>query len=291
MKYLKFKNLFDFEKKSVFLVNFLMIFLVILTFLFKIKIEYFFYFNIIFTFIVSFLYFKKSRKLAKTIIITNMFIFFYFLYGNISSFLTAILGSDAYVFILLYNVLIAYIFLAFSDFNKTFIGNFRKMNLKLTFLLILLSLVFGLLFALVKEPIPSMFINIANANGFYTGILFLALSSFVVAFSEQIIFSGFLFNTYKKLTTKFDAMIQTSTLFVMFHLLRFQILVNIFHINFQGFYLITISIYYIFLFVFLMTCLYFYSIKNSKYEGNFFYPVIIHFITDFSLFFFTMINI
>ena len=168
-------------------------------------------------------------------------------------------------------------------------GDFRKFNFKLFLLIILLSIFFGFLFALIREPIPAMFESIFR-KGFWKALFFLAGSSFVVAFSEQIIFTGFLYNTYSKLTSKYDAGIQVSILFVMFHILRFKILVNYYHTVFSGAYLFYLLLYYLFLFVFMITCIYFYSLNSKKYKGNFFYPVTIHFITDFSLFVFTMLG-
>jgi len=289
MSYFNFKNLFDFEKKSVFFINFFLILLMILIFLYEIKLKYFFYFDIFLTLILSYIFFKKSKKLSRYLIITNIFIFLYFLFPNVSYFLTELFGNQSYVFIIFYNVLIAYIFLSMSGFKNSFLGDFRKFNLKIFLTLILVAIVFGFLFYFVKEPVPSMFVDLYSGN-FDRALLFLLGSSFAVAFSEQMIFTGFLFNVYKNLTTKFDASIQVSILFVMFHLLRFELLVEYYYKSFGDMYLLYIILYYIFLFVFMNACIYFYSLNTKKYKGNFFYPVIIHFVTDFSLFAFTLMN-
>lgn len=289
MSYLNFKNMFDFEKKSVFLINFSLIVLVIIFLLFSLNMKYFFYFDILITFILSFLFFKHSKKLSKTIIITNLFIFFYFLYPSIAEFLTELIGVQSYMFILFYNILIAYIFLTFSGYNTSFFGNIKKINFKLILVVLIIGFTFGLLFTLIKEPIPSVFTN--SDIQIYELVKYLLFSSFIVAFSEQIIFSGFLFNTYKKLTTKFDAIVQVSIVFVMFHLLRFKVLVEHYFTNFNDLYLFYISGYYILLFLFMITALYLYSFKSRKYEGNFIYPVILHFAADFSLFLFSYLAI
>ena len=105
-----------------------------------------------------------------------------------------------------------------------------------------------------------------------------------------MIFSGFLFNTYKNLTTRYDAIFQTAIIFVLFHLLRFEILVNYYFKNFNDTFIFYLVLYYIFLFVFMVTALYLYSLKSKKYEGNFTYPLILHFVADFSLFFFYLIG-
>lgn len=289
MSYFKFKNILDFEKKSIFLINFFLVVLVTTFFLFDWNLEYFFYFNIIMTFILSFFYFKRSKKLAKTLIVTNMFIFFYFLYPKLSYFLEALFGSESYIFIMFYNVLIAFLFLSFSGYKKTFLRDLKKFNFKVFLLILIIGLFYGFLFALIKEPVPSLFLDITN-KGFLNIMTFLIFNSFIVAFSEQMIFSGFLFNVYEDLSSRFDAFFQTSILFVMFHLLRFKILISHYYTNFTSWFLLYISLYYIFLFCFMLSCLYFYSFKGKKYSGNFLYPVIIHFIADFSLFLFAMIR-
>lgn len=285
-----FKNLFDFEKKSIFLINFLMILLVIYFILFDYSLEYFFYFNIFSTLILSYFLFKKSKKLSKQLIVTNMFIFFYFLYPKISYFFTEMFGAESYIFILFYNVLIAYLFLYLSGNHKNFIGNWRKFNLKLFSLILILGFVFGLLFRLIKEPVPAMFLGVSDM-GVFDIFKFLIFSSFIVAFSEQMIFSGFLFNVYSKLTSKFDAFFQVSIIFVLFHLLRFEILVKHYFAYFNDLYILYISVYYLLLFLFMISSLYFYSLKNKKYSGNFLYPVAFHFAADLGLFIFTIFGL
>lgn len=281
----EFKNLLHFEKRSVFLINFFFVLLVIFFLLYEIPLRYFFYFNILFTFILSYFYFKKSRKLARSLIVTNMFIYFYFLYPSIAWFLHELLGVQGYVFIIFYNVLVAYIFLQFSGNSNFLLGNIKKFNFKILLLILMIGVVFGLLFTLIKEPVPSLFTQYSSNNllGF---IGFLAFSSFLVAFSEQMIFSGFLFNTYRQLSSKYDAFYQTSLIFVLFHLLRFELLVKHYFTNFSDLYLLFISAYYVLLFLFMITALYFYSFKSKNYEGNFIYPIALHFAADFGLFFF-----
>lgn len=276
------------EKKSVFLINLLLVILVILSFLYEVSLKYFFYFDIILTFILSYFFFKRSRKLAKMLILTNLFIFFYFLYPNVSSFLTALLGVQSYIFIIFYNILIAYSFLYFSGNAKSLLGNFKKFNLAIFSSIFLFGLGFGLLFYLIKEPIPSMF-TIFSAD-LVPALGFLVMTSLLVAFSEQMIFSGFLFNVYRELTSKFDAFFQVSIIFVMFHLLRFEILVKHYYVYFNDFYIIFISLYYVLLFLFMFSALYLYSFKGKKFEGNFFYPLILHFGADLGLFIFYFIS-
>lgn len=285
-----FKRIIDIERRAVFLINFFFVLLVIFSLLYNISLKYFFYFNILFTFIVSYFFFKRSKELAKALIITNLFIFFYFLYPSISWFLSEIFLAQGYIFIIAYNVLIAYIFLSLSGNRDKLLGSIKKFRLGIFFSIILLGLVFGLLFAIIKEPIPTLFTEVAH-NGTLSLLGFLLFSSFTVAFSEQMIFSGFLFNTYKKLSpTKFDAYYQVALIFVLFHLLRFEILVKHYFTNFNEFYLLFITGYYVLLFVFMVTALYLYSFKSKKYEGNFIYPVMLHFMADFGLFLFYIVG-
>lgn len=251
--------------------------------MFDISLKYFFYFDIILTFFLSYFFFKHSKKLAKMLIITNLFIFFYFLYPTISSFLSELLGAQSYIYIIFYNILIAYLFLFFSGYHKNFVGDFKKISFPLLGIVVLSGLAFGLFFEIIKEPIPSIFTNFPNTSSFDI-IKFLFFSSFLVAFSEQMIFSGFLFNVYKNLSSKHDAFYQTAIIFVMFHLLRFEILVKYYYTYFNSYYILYLGLYYILLFTFMLTALYFYSFKKGKYEGNFMYAVILHFMADFGLF-------
>ncbi len=280
----KNENIFRIEKKSIYIINFVLILLVILSFLFSINIKYFFYFDLILTFFLSYFFFKRSKKLAKKLIITNLFIFFYFLYPNIAEFLYQLLGIESYIFIIFYNILISYLFLFFSDEHNKFLGNIKKTNLKFLLIIILIGIIFGFLFYFIREPIPSIFSLFINNSFFQNTIIFLLFNSFIVALSEQMIFSGFLFNTYRNLTSKSNAIIQTSFIFILFHILRLKILINYYFREFNSNFLFYLIGYYIFLFIFMITVLYFYSFKSKKYEGNFIYPVILHFITDFSLF-------
>lgn len=271
----------DIERKSVFFINSSLIVLIIIFFLFNIPTSYFFYFNIILTFILSYIFFKRSKALSKALIITNIFIFFYFLYPSISSYLYALLGEESYMFILFYNILLAYIFIVFSSEHKHFLKNIKKTNFKILGIVILIGLLFGLLFYFVKEPVPlnSLFNPIDPSY-----IQKVAFYTIVLAISEQIIFSGFLFNTYKKLTHQKEAYFQVAVIFLLFHLLRFQNLLQTYIRNFDSYFLILMILYYALLVIFMLTALYFYNFKSKKYEGNFIYPVILHFVTDFTMF-------
>jgi membrane protease YdiL (CAAX protease family) len=285
----RFKDIFDFEKKAIFLINFLLVVSVIIIFYLQLPMKYFFYSDIFLTLILSYLFFIKSKKLSRILIITNIFIFFYFLYPEVANFLYNLLGTQSYLFILLYNVSIAYFFLFLSGYHKKFYGDLSKMSLKVFFVVFILGIFLGLLFFWVKEPIPSFFSSVSN-KGLLSSILFLLGSSFVVAFSEQIIFSGFLFNIYKNLTNKTDAIFQVSLIFVSFHLLRFKNLIDTYYLNFPTHFILYLIIYYILLFLFMNIALYLYSFeikyKGKEYKGNIFYPILLHLVTDFSLFFF-----
>jgi membrane protease YdiL (CAAX protease family) len=285
-----FKNLLKFEKKIVFSINFFLILLVMISFYYDFDLKYFFYFNIFFTFFLSYIFFRTSKKLSKTLIVTNMFILFYFLFPKVAQFLYVLLGSESYLFIVFYNVLIAYLFLFFSGYHKNFLGDYKNFSLKFFFLILLLSLVLGLLFFFVKEPLPGFFDSVSKESSVIGTLLFLLGSSFAVGFSEQIIFSGFLYNIYKNLTNKVEAILQVSLIFVFFHMLRVKSLVNTFYLNFGEFYYIYLFLYYLFLFFFMYLSVNLYSFKikfkGKEYRGNIFYPIILHTLTDFSLFFF-----
>lgn len=285
------KSIFELEKKLVFLINFGLVLLVIITFLFDFKLSYFFYFTIILTMILGYFYFKRSRKLSKTLILTNMFIFFYFLYPYVAQFLTDLLGSQSYIYILFYSVLISYIFLVFSGQHQTFLGNLKKFSYKIAGGVFLIGFSLGFLFYLIHEPVPQLFIDIAASGSFLDFMKFIVFSSLIIGLSEQMIFSGFLHNSYRTITTRWDAMFQVSILFVCFHLLRFEVLVKHYFENFATSYLFFITSYYVLLFIFMVMAQYFYTFKSKKYEGNFFYPVLLHFGADLALFFFYIVTI
>lgn len=285
-----FKSFFDFEKKSVFLINFFLIILFIVFLIQQFKLIYFFYIDVFVTLTLSYFFFKKSRHLAKMLIVTNMFIFFYFLFPLIAKYVTDILGNEAYLFIMFYNVLIAYIFLKLSGFQENFLGNLKNFKLSFIILILVLGLTFGLLFHMIKEPVPALFIDFSE-NSTMNLALFLVFNSFIIALSEQMIFSGFLFNVYRNLSTKFDAYFQVAIIFILFHLLRFDILVKYYYVNFAEYYIFYLTMYYIFLFFFMLTALYLYSFVGKKYQGNFFYSVFLHFGADFGLFMFYLIGI
>lgn len=271
----------ELEKKSVFFINSSLIILMVIFFLYQIPTVYFFYLNIFLTFVLSYIFFKKSKKLSKYLIITNMFIFFYFLYPNVATYLYELFGEESYSFILLYNILISYIFLLFSGHHKDFLKNIKNFNIKIFGIIILIGYVLGLFFYFVKEPVPiQILFNPVMPNYFIKTTIF----TLVLALSEQIIFSGFLYNMYKQLTTKREAIYQVSTVFVLFHLLRFENLITAYIKNFETTFLLLIAAYYILLFFFMVIALYFYDFKSKKNSGNFIYPLTLHFITDLTLF-------
>lgn len=276
-------SLFTLEKKLVFLINFFLVIMMILTFLFEFPIEYFFYFTIIITLILGYVYFKKSKKISKILILTNLFIFFYFLYPKIASFLTSLFGTQSYLIVLFYTILLSYVFLFLSGRHTSFLGKIEKWDYKIALVSFVVGLSFGALFYLIQEPVPSMFVEFIEDGTLYEFVKYIIFSSLIIAVAEQMIFSGFLFNSYRELTSKFDAFYQVSIIFVSFHLLRFEVLVKQYFSNFSEFYLLFISLYYVLLFVFMLVALYLYSFKYKHYEGNFSYPVLLHFGADLGL--------
>lgn len=271
---------FEIEKKSVFFVNLLLILCMIVFFLNNIPVRYFFYIDIVLTIILSFFFFKRSRKLSKYLILTNMFIFFCFLYPVVTTYLIDLLAGDSYLFILFYHLFVSYVFLVFSGMHKDFIKDIGSVNLKVSLIVVLVGFTFGVIFFLVREPVPSNLMM-----GSISMIIFYTL---ILAISEQMIFTGFLSNVYRQLTGVNDSYFQVATIFVLFHLLRFENLVVTYFRNFDFYYLYLITLYYMLLFVFMLCCLYFYNFKGKKYKGNFFYPVFLHFVTDLTLLLFTI---
>ncbi len=280
------KSIFDLEKKFVFLINFFLVLFMIITLTLDWDLELFFYFNIILTIIISYIYFKTSKKLSKTLILTNLFIFFYFFYPKVAEFLSQLLGAQSYIYILFYTIVLSYIFLLFSGEHKTYLGNISKFSFKLAGITILLGFSLGFLFFLIQEPVPTIFVDIATSGSISDFFKFIVFSSLIIGLSEQMIFSGFLHNSYRKITSLWDAKFQVAIIFVCFHLLRFDILVKHYYTYFSNSYILFITSYYILLFLFMVLAQFLYTFKLKNYEGNFFYPVLLHFAADLGLFLF-----
>ena len=173
-------------------------------------------------------------------------------------------------------------------------GKFDTFSLKIFFVVLALGLTFGLLFHLIKEPIPSLFTDFFSSTDLLSTFIFIIFSSLVIAISEQMIFAGVLFNSYRDLTSKYDAYFQTSIIFAMFHLLRFRVLVEHYYVYFRDIYMLYLIMYYLLLLAFMFAALYLYSFRTTihgkKVEGNFFYPVALHFAADFGLFAFVVLS-
>jgi hypothetical protein len=256
---------------------------VTVSFIIDLSLSYFFYVNVIGTIILSYIFFKRSKILSKALILTNMFILFYFLYPNIESFLYELMGTRSFFYILFYNIFIATVFIFFSGLHKTFLGDYKKLNVKILSFAIFISFFIGFAFFLIKEPVPPNFVNFSEP--IFIALRGIIFSSFVVALSEQMIFLGFLYNTYTKLSSKKDSIYQVAVIFVMFHMLRFENLIAFYKANFGDLFMIFIILYYLFLFLFIMISIHFYTLKGKKYTGNFIYPLAIHMVADFTLFF------
>ena len=96
-----------------------------------------------------------------------------------------------------------------------------------------------------------------------------------------------LFNSYRDLTSKYDAYFQTSIIFAMFHLLRFRVLVEHYYVYFRDIYILYLVMYYLLLLAFMFFALYLYSFKTKIHgktiEGNFFYRWLMAWIVAFPL--------
>ncbi len=145
-------------------------------------------------------------------------------------------------------------------------------------------------FFLIQEPIPFFIAELFSSGEILNILFFILFTSFLIALSEQMIFAGFLYNSYKKLTSKIDAFFQTAIIFVLFHILRFEILVKYYYEISANFYIIFIILYYILLFCFMVFALYLYSLNSKKYKGSFLYPFFLHFGADIGLFMFYLVS-
>jgi hypothetical protein len=176
------------------------------------------------------------------------------------------------------------IFLLFSGLHKE-VTWFRPRELKLSVIGIttLIAVVFAVLFILVREPVPSLLLEYNSGSLLVVGSM-LFLTAFMVAISEQIIFISFFYTVYAKLHSKQSAIWQVAVLFVGFHFLRLENLLNHFHLVFEQVWLLVLILYYLLLLAFMGTSVYLYSIKGHRFSGQFLYPVLLHFVTDLGLF-------
>lgn len=277
MKYLYNDILLE---RGVFTINFFFVIAMILFFYFQYNIEYIFYSLITTTFILSYIMFKKHKVFSKGIILTNLFVYFYFLYPHVGR-LSYELFSDASTYILIfYTLFLAYIFLEFSGKKNLVIDSILNYKLSYLLLTVLIGFMFGIIFYFVGEPIPSsMFLEESTLPSIVLNIFII---SFLIGISEQLLFTGFLYNTYASMTHPIDAQIQTSLLFVAFHMLRIEVIIASFFTVFMKLAYIYLFLYFVALFVFMNISILFYrGIKN--YKGSFIYSVLFHTIVDFSL--------
>lgn len=277
------KKLRFIEGELVFLVNFLLILLVMFFINNNWDMSYFFYLLMGVTFIFGFVFFKTSKDITKSLILTNLFIFFYFLYPFFSEFFSVFFNVGGFFFVLFYNIIIAFIFILFLGEQRNFIGDIKRTSFGILFLTLFSGIFFGGVFYLIDEPIPLElfgFVSDFDLLGFF---VFVAFFSLMIAIGEQMIFTGFLYNVYSKLTSKWNAFIQVALLFSLFHALNLDKIIE--HFGGDGVNsMIFIFLYFIFLFIFMLLALMLYTFRWKKYNGNFLYPVLFHFVVDFILF-------
>jgi len=223
--------------------------------------------------------------LSKELILTNMFILAYFLSTGIILFLFELFQTQNFLYILFYNILLVIIFLNFADIFKKTMGELKKFKFSLFFVMIIVGLVFGILFMLTNEPVSGSILDVYSDSLFMSILKLLAVALFI-GVSEQLIFSGFFYNMYSKITTPETAAIYSAFLFALFHFTNVLLLFG-FYLRSDIFsaYLFS-AIYFVLLFIFMLTAIYFYRIDSKKYKGNILYPIMLHFATDFFLFLF-----
>ncbi|MCH8519367.1 MAG: hypothetical protein LAT82_01290 [Nanoarchaeota archaeon] len=109
----------------------------------------------------------------------------------------------------------------------------------------------------------------------------------LIGISEQLLFTGFVYNTYKTMTTELDAQIQTSILFVAFHMIRIQVLIESFVTFYFELAYVYLILYFLALFIFMnISIMLFRGYKNVK--GSLLYSILFHTFVDFSLILFVL---
>jgi len=259
-----YSRILSIEKKGLFYINFLLIVFVIISFTLKIPLKYFFYFDIILTLIISYLYFLKSKKLSKILIITDIYIFFIFLLPFIEGFLFQLFYFSSYYIRVFYNLFVTYLFINFSNTEKR-VFRVDKLSWKKTFYIFIFSIFMGFLFFLVKEPAPPILYEFVKHNTL-DNLSSLVLNSFLVALSEELMMIGIFYLSYKQLTNSLNAKFQAALIFVMFHIIRFSNIVKFYFINFRSYYLVYSIVYYFLLFIFMVFALHFFENKNLSFN-------------------------
>lgn len=278
-----FKSILDVERHSLFFINLILVFIVMITFFYSLPMTYFFYTTMIVTLVGSYIYFKRSKQLSKALILTNMFFIFYFLSVPISFFIFDLLDFQSYYVILLYNLIVAFIFLIFSGNHNCFQGNIQNFSWFIFIMTILLGLAFGALFVFLNEPASGLVLDVVSDN-VANSIVAIASIAFLVALTEQFIFSAFFYNIYKVFISRDLALFYSAILFVLFHSLTLNN-ISYFYSGIDSFFAsLFIAMYYVALFFFMFVALYLYRFKTKKYDGIFLYPLTLHFFADFVLF-------
>ncbi len=270
------------EERGLFFINFCFVIMMILIFYFQLNLEIFFYILMSVTFVVSYLTFKNRRSFSRGIILTNLFIFSYFLYPYIAVFTTTILGYQGTYALILYTLVLAYLFLEFLNKKEEVLESIRYMGIKPFLYILLIAIFLGQLFYFAGEPIPSQFVKYEHPN-IIVIIVEIFILSFLIGLSEQLLFTGFVYNTYKTMTREIDAQIQTSLLFIAFHMLRIKALVYAFIIEYGSLAYMYLSIYFLALFVFMMISIGFYRGMQGRFKGSIGYSILFHTFVDFVL--------
>lgn len=285
-----FKLSLNLEKRLVFYINLFLIILVSSVIFLSLDMSTFFYINIFVTFFLSLLFFKKSKKLSRTLIITNMFILFYFFSGIVIPFLFRLFDNVSYYYLLFYNLILGVCFLFFSGKMRSIYESLKNFKLSILFLTFMVGFMLSFLFIFFREPVSGQILDV-YATDFLVSVLLIASFAFLVGLSEQIIFSGFLYQTYLDLTNENEAKIHTSIMFVLFHLLGFAGILRYYEGivgSLSWFYILG---YLVSLGVFMYVALYFFSFKSKNYSGNIVYAVGLHFSVDLILFMFYYLRI
>ena len=274
----------SFEKNSVFLVNLFLVFFFMFSLMNGNSASFFFYLNVILTIILSYIFFNKSKLISKYLILTNMFLLFYFLSPQVTLFLFDLFQVNSYFILVMYNLFLASIFIFFSGNHKTFFGRIKDVSPSILLSTVLVGFFFGILFVFIQEPVSGSILNVFTGS-LFVSVISITLMAFLIAFSEQLIFSGFFYNIYSKTASKDLAVIYSASLFVIFHFLRLSTIGVYYFDKYGPMSEFFILMYYMFLFSFMFSALYLYRFKSKGMEGNFVYPVTLHFVADIVLFF------
>ena len=223
--------------------------------------------------VFSYFCFENKTLFSKTLI-TSFFIIFYFSMKIFEDFTIKAQSFFLLVFFFIFMFILVMYFFRLSK-TKLDINLSLRLNKKILFSTIYFSIFFILAFSAIKEPISINFLKDLNI---WNSLLIIFLTSLYTAVLEQIIFIGIFFLNYRKIFDEKLSIIFCSILFVFFHLITTNNLLDFFKIS-SSFYIVLFFLYCVCLFSFMFVSISIFTKKNNS--KNLIPSILFHFLVDF----------